>query len=135
MPIAPPEPVDTRHILQPVERGENPDSPENLPEGQREPADPEDGQKDGDKSGDGEDKESKKKEGSEQVSPVAVLSKLSVYFAVRKKLNMSHLKLLKIGSALRKPYFGQLWTKFVRVFPKVRDQCSPKWQNNHIVRF
>ena len=28
-PLCPPEPVDTRHILQPVERGKNPDSPEN----------------------------------------------------------------------------------------------------------
>ena len=68
MPIAPPEPVDTRHILQPVERGENPDSPDNQPEKDSDEAGNEDGKKNGEKAdGDEKDSESKKKDDSDQV--------------------------------------------------------------------
>ena len=61
MPIAPPEPVDTRHVLQPVERGENPDSPDNQLEKETDEGGSEDGKKGGEKSGDGDDKDSSEK--------------------------------------------------------------------------
>ena len=57
-PLVPPEPVDTRHILQPVERGENPDSPENNMD--KNPEENEDGGEDGKKTGE------KKEEGDEK---------------------------------------------------------------------
>jgi hypothetical protein len=67
-PIAPPEPVDTRHILQPVDRGENPDSPDNNPENNPEEEE-EEGKKNGEKGEEGEEKDEqgKKKDDPEQV--------------------------------------------------------------------
>ena len=71
MPIAPPEPVDTRHVLQPVERGENPDSPDNQPEKESDDGGADaGGKKCGDKSsnGDEKDQDGKKKDEAEQVN-------------------------------------------------------------------
>ena len=71
MPIAPPEPVDTRHVLQPVERGENPDSPDNQPEKESDDGGTDaGGKKCGDKSsnGDEKDQDGKKKDEAEQVN-------------------------------------------------------------------
>ena len=80
MPIAPPEPVDTRHVLQPVERGENPDSPDNQPEKESDDGGADaGGKKCGDKSsnGDEKDQDGKKKDEAEQVNERSSMLKKS----------------------------------------------------------